>query len=398
MSRSAYAVMAAVSLRMSTIETTSTAITANSRRDAFWSEPPPLPPGLRLIQLEPVVVPRRGRGGESVFDVARLQTPSASVTLVIAFRPNVTPQGVLMVRDQLRAVIDDLRLRGGGVAGRVPSYFPALATDVASTSVVDTCVREGLALVDRRGTLIVHQGPVYVHVVGHAAVERPTRVRLFSGKACRVVRFLLAHPELRVKPQEVASGAKTSYAFAHGVLTKLEREGFVARKSPRTGFRLRDGAGLLRAWARSSERTAVRVTPYFAPNTRSEALAVAEKASRAAGVNSVFTLASALLSPEVFVSGLPHGAYVSGDVAPFEEALKLERTTPHNFLVLRADPAADTAAGGIYAFTRALVHGQGVALPQLAVDFSGVGGRGGEQAERLIDLYAKSLPPPEFEP
>lgn len=378
--------------------TVTEAMTANSPRDAFWSAPPPLPTGLRLIQLEPVVVPRRGRGGESVFDVARLQTPSATVTLVIAFRSNVTPQGVLKVRDQLRTVIDDLRLRGGGGGGPVLSYFPTLATDVASTSVVDACVRESVALLDRRGTVIVHEGPVYVHVVGHAAVERSTRVRLFSGKACRVVRYLLAHPDLRAKAQEVASGAKTSYAFAHGVLTKLEREGFVARRSPRAGFRLRDGAGLLKAWARSGERTAVRVTPYFAPNTRAEVLAGAEKASRAAGVNSVFTLASALLPPEVFVSGLPHGAYVSGDVAPFEEALKLERTTPHNFLVFRADPAADTAAAGIYAFTRTLVHGQGVALPQLAVDFTGAGGRGGEQAERLIDFYAKSLPPPELEP
>ena len=333
-----------------------------------------------------------------MFDVARLQTPSATVTLVIAFRPNLTPQGVLQAREQLRTVIDDLRLRGGGTAAAVASYFPAVAADIASTSVVDACIREGVALLDRRGTVIVHQGPVYVHVVGHAVVERPTRVRLFSGKACRVVRYLLAHPDLRVKPQEVASGAKTSYAFAHGVLTKLEREGFVARRSPRSGFRLRDGAGLLKAWAGSGERTSVRVTPYFAPNTRPEALSSAAKASRAAGVNSVFTLASALLPPEVFVSGLPHGAYISGDVAPFEEALELERTTPHNFLVLRADAAADTTAGGIYAFTRTLAQGQGVALPQLAVDFSGAAGRGGEQAERLIDLYAKSLPPPELEP
>jgi len=377
---------------------TETAHTANSGRNAFWAEPPPLPTGLRLTQLEPVVVPRRGRGGESVFDVARLQTPVATATLVIAFRSTLTPQDVLKFRDQLRTVIDDARLRGAGTSVAASTYIPTIATDVASASLLDACVREGIALLDRRGTLIVHQGPVYVHVVGHAAVERPTRVRLFSGKGCRIVRFLLAHPDLRVKPQEAASGAKASYAFAHGVLTKLEREGFVARKSPRSGFRLRDGAGLLRAWARSGEHTAARLTPYFAPNTRSEALAAAEKASRAEGVHSVFTLASALLAPEVFVSGLSHGAYVSGDVAPFEEALKLERATPHNFLVLHADPAADTASGGIYAFTRTLPHGQGVALPQLAVDFSGVGGRGTEQADRLIELYAKSLPPPEIEP
>src|ERR671930_150874 len=142
---------------MAITDTARTPPPANSGRDAFWSEPPPLPSGLRLIQLEPVVVPRRGRGGESVFDVARLQTPSATVTLVIAFRSIFTPQDVLKVRDQLRTVIDDLRLRGGGAAGAVTSYIPTLATDVASASVVEACVREGVALLDRRGTVIVHQ-------------------------------------------------------------------------------------------------------------------------------------------------------------------------------------------------------------------------------------------------
>jgi hypothetical protein len=370
----------------------------NSGRNAFWSQAPTLPSGLELTQLEPVIVPRRGRGGESVFDIARLKTPVAVATLVIAFRSSVVPQDVVKLRDQLRTVIDDLRLRNGGNSVAPPTYIPAIATDIASASVVDACVREGVAVLDRRGTVIVHQGPAYVHVVGNAAVDRPTRVRLFSGKACRIVRFVLAHPDLRVKPQEAATGAKTSYAFAHGVLTKLEREGYVARKSPRSGFRLRDGSGLLRAWTRSGERTAARVTPYFAPNTRPEALAAAAEASRAAGVQSVFSLASALLPPEVFASGLPHGVYVSGDVAPFEDALDLKRTTPHNFLVLRADPAADTAAGGIYAFTRTLPHGHGVSLPQLAVDLAGVGGRGDEQSERLIEIFAKGLPPPELEP
>jgi len=122
-------------------------------------------------------VPRRGRGGESVFDVGRLQAPSTTVTLVIAFRSVVTPRDVLKVREQLRAVIDDLRLRGDSASGGV-AYVPALATDVASTSVVDACVREDVALLDRRGTMIVHQGPVYVHVVGYAAQDRSSHIHL----------------------------------------------------------------------------------------------------------------------------------------------------------------------------------------------------------------------------
>ncbi len=294
------------------------------------------------------------------------------------------------------AVIDDLRLRSAASSSPGISYLPALATEVASKTVVDACIREGLGVIDRRGTLIVHGGPVYVHVEGHAPVERTSRLRLFSGKACRVVRILLAQPGQRFKPQDIASGTQTSYAFAHGVLSRLERDGFLTRSSPRAGFRLRDATGLLKAWVDSGERTAVRVTPYFAPNTRPESLAAAQAAARASGVNTVFTLASALLPHEGFVSGLPHGLYVSGDVTPIEETLKLERSTPHNFLILRAEPAAEASTGGIHGFTRAVPCGVGVAIPQLASDFATAGGRGREQAERLVELYAKDLPPPEI--
>ena len=41
---------------------------------------------------------------------------------------------------------------------------------------------------------------------------------------------------------------------------------------------------------------------------------------------------------------------------------------------------------------RSLPHGQGVAVPQLAVDFAQAGGRGPEQAEFLLERYAAALP------
>jgi hypothetical protein len=370
---------------------------AASGRQAFWAEPLPLPGDLRLTQLESIVAPRPGRGGETVFDVARLQTPTASTHLVVAFRSPVTAQDALLAKRQLGSVIEDLRLRATASGQGAGTYLPALATDVISKSVLEVCIREGLAVLDRKGTVVIHRGPFFVHVEGRASVERASRVRVFTGRACRIVRLLLAHPGERLKPQEIATGTQTSYAFTHGVLTKLERDGFVARASPRSGFRLRDGAGLLRAWIESGERTAVRVTPYHAPNTRPEALASAAALARAQGISFVFTLASALRPDEVFVSGLPHGAYVGGDVEPIEQALKLEKTTPHNFLVIRADAASETTSGGIHAFTRELPHGPAVALPQLAVDFAGAGGRGKEEADHLLSLYAKGLPAPEIE-
>lgn len=366
-------------------------------RQAFWAHPPPLPPDLRLTQLDTIVAPRPGRGGESVFDVARLQTPSASIYLVVAFRSQVTAQDVPVARRHLTTVIDDLRQRASATTQGVHAYLPALASDVVPPAVLEACLREGLAVLDRKGTVVIHQGSIFVHIEGRGSVVRTSRVRVFAGRACRIVRFLLAYPGARHKPQTVASATQTSYAFTHGVLTRLLREGYLTRPSPRAGFRLGNAAGLLRAWVESGERTAASITPYNSPNTRPDALARAAAAARAQGVTSIFTLASALQTDEVFASGLPHGVYLSGDAEPFEQELQLRSTTPHNFWILRADPAADTAAGGIHAFTRALPHGEGVALPQLVVDFAVAGGRGKEQADFLLSLYAKSLPPPELE-
>ena len=173
-------------------------------RDLFWAKPPPLPRACASTQLESIVVPRRGRGGESVFDIARLQTPSASALLVIAFRSPATSKDALAARDQLRTVVDDLRRRSAASATAGLPYLPVLATEVATQTVIDACVREGLGVIDRRGTLILHGGPVYVHVEGNAPVERASRIRLFSGKACRIVRALLAQPGQRLRPADLA--------------------------------------------------------------------------------------------------------------------------------------------------------------------------------------------------
>jgi len=223
-------------------------------------------------------------------------------------------------------------------------------------------------------------------------VVRPSRERLFHGKAARVVRWLLSRPGEPFKLQQAADGAASSYAFAHGVVTRLERDGFLERPSPRAPFRLRDPAGLLRAWVESGERTAIRVEPYFAPNTRPEGLAAAGEACCRAGVRCRFTLASGLRPEEVFVSGLPHGAYVSGDPGALLSALGLRKVTPHNFLVLTPEAAAEADTGGLGCGGRTLPHGEAVGVPQLAVDFAGLGGRGREQADRLLEIYAGGLP------
>ena len=191
--------------------------------------------------------------------------------------------------------------------------------------------------------------------------------------------------------QAMAAEVRAGYATTFNALSRLEQEGFVVRESPRSGFVLRDPLRLLRAWIESGERTAVAVDSFYAPAVDGWALTAARIALTESGVKGIWSLASGLLPDEAHASGLPHGIYLSGSIAPLEKALRLRRVTPHNFLVLRAEAAAETDAGGIYAYPRDLPHGPGVGLPQLAADCAAAGGRGPEQARFLLQRYAEML-------
>lgn len=373
-------------------------------RDTFWGAPPRLPEGIALERREPIAVTRAGRGGTAVYDLLDLVTPTARVPLVVAYQTRLLAGQVDKLRDRLLALAEQRRDKATAAGTKTADTLPAIATDVAKPSVVDACRRAGIAVLDQRGTIVASAPGVFVFVEGKGTVDRPWRGRLFSGKASRVVRFLLTKAAFEpvVVPrtaQAIASECDLSYVYAHGVLTKLEREGFVDRRSSHAGFRLKDPLGLLRAWIASGERTAVAVESFNAPATSRNAIAdAAKKLKDATGDVPLFSLASALDPDEVHVAALPRGAYWTGELAPLIESFGLRRTTPHNFLVLRPDPIVWTAAGGLFLVDGSRSEPVGadgfrrVALPQLAADFATLPGRGREQADFLLGLYAKRVP------
>lgn len=365
-------------------------------REAFWGEPPTWPAGLKLIRREAVVVPQPGPTGSGVYDWAELVALGEAHPLLLAIRPTVLARDVAPLKARLHAVLDEDRRRSlaaGRPLERVA--IPALVVDRATPSLIETCLREALALFDRRGTVIVHRPSLFVHVEGKGmvATARTSRARLFSGKAARLVRILLTRPHETFTAQAIAAAADTSYVHAHGVLTQLESLAFVARRSPRSGFYLRDAGGLLRAWVDSGQRTAAAVETFYAPSTRPEALARVSEVCAAVELPWAFTYASALQPEEVFVAGLPHGLYFAGDLEPLVGALSLRRSGPQNFHVLRPEAAAQTPAGGVFSALRPLPFGGGVSLPQLAADFAGLPGRGREQALSLVSRYVDALGP-----
>jgi hypothetical protein len=372
-------------------------------RDAFWAHPPALPSGLKLERREPLVVTRQGPGGTAVYDLLDLAAPQLRAALLAAYQVRLLAGHVQKLKAQLLDLAAQRRVRSVAESTADASeLLPAIITDVARPSVIEACQREGVALLDQRGTCVIRAPSIVVYVEGKGVVERPSRVRLFGGKASRIVRLLLtkvaAEPTLVPRTaQAFATACALSYVYAHGVLTALEKRGFVDRKSSHGGFRLRDPVGLLRTWIDSEERTAVATEGFYAPATTREALlAGIRKLKQRTDSPLLFTLASALEPDELHVAALPHGVYWNGELQALVEAFGLKRTTPHNFLVLRPDPLVWTEAGGILlpdpSRSEPTLEYRRVALPQVAADFAALAGRGKEQAEFLLGAYAKGLP------
>ncbi len=351
-----------------------------------------MPRGVEVVRQDSWLVPQRGPGGQAVYDLARVLLPSGSVPVLMVYRPQLLPALVPQLRRRLLELDEELRRRGSAGRALPIPRVPMLVTDAASAGVITTCEREDVALVDLRGTLLLHSEGKFIRVHGDVPVQRRSRAPIFHGKGGRLVRILLASPEQILTARELSARAQTSYAYTHGVLTQLEQDGYLTRASRNTGFRLRDAVGLLRAWLESGEKTSVTAEGFHAASTMPDALRSGYKALEEQGIHCVFTLASGLLPEERIVSGLPHGLYLTGSIEPVFQAFGLRRMTPHNFWILRPEVAAETEAGGVYHAARALPHGPGVALPQLAVDFHHSGGRGKEQSEALVERFAKDLP------
>ncbi len=99
----------------------------------------------------------------------------------------------------------------------------------------------------RRGSVRVTGGGA-IDVSGDATYSgRRFVADVFSGKALRIVRWLLIDPKRQWTLDEMVSAASASPGFVSRTFATLEREAYMERE--RGANRLRDADGLLTAWA-----------------------------------------------------------------------------------------------------------------------------------------------------
>ena len=327
------------------------------------------PTGWRLSGSIPSSCPRRVRGAPPSWS-SNLKVSDRELPCLIAYRPRLLPAQVVRLGQRLRAADAQLRLRDRGVQR---SRVLLLATESAGPGTLRVCERERLGLIDLRGTVLVPAGDVFVKVIGTEGAKREPRTPLFYGKGGRIVRALLNAPSEIRTIRAISAAVEASYAYTFDTVHRLEQEGFVYRRSPRSGVILRDPIGLLGAWIESGERTAATIEPFYARSTGVSALKRGLQRLQERGGRGIFTLGSGLSPEAVTVTALPHGLYSGASSQWLQEAFELRPQTPHNFLVLRPDPIADTDKGGIAGSVRELPQGPAVSIPQLIVDLHGMG-------------------------
>jgi hypothetical protein len=206
-------------------------------------------------------------------------------------------------------------------------------------------------------------------------IDRPRRyVRdLVSGKALRVVRWLLIDPEQAWTLGEMAAAAKASVPFVSRTFATLERDAYLERT--RGASRVRDGDGLLEAWATASAPPEERLERVSLAATAQAILNRIRDTSSAPRYALTAEAAAEQIAP--FARFVRAELYID-DPVPWDRLLDLT-PVPRGGNIVLITPADDGVFDG-------LNQAQGLAIvsrPQLYVDLKRGGGAAREAAEFL---------------
>lgn len=216
---------------------------------------------------------------------------------------------------------------------------------------------------------------------GAGTVSEPGRryvADLFSGKALRIVRWLLVDPERQWTLDDMVSAARASPGFVSRTFATLERDAYMERARGANG--LRDADGLLAAWAAAPpprDRLVSRVSLLPTPQAVLDAIRELPQAPRYALTAEA---AAEQLAPFARFSRVE--MYVD-ETEAWERALDLTPVPRGGNVDLIVPVDAGVFDGAVQAGALSLVS-----RPQLYVDLKRRAGPASEAADFLRDREA----------
>jgi hypothetical protein len=144
------------------------------------------------------------------------------------------------------------------------SYMMIILPSISNRS--STMIKEaGIGYMDLSGNVYMSFDNILIDRNGNRndRLERRTLKNIFSPKASRIIRKLLAAPGKEWKIRDLASEAKTSIGLASNEIKRLADEGFVEPK--RTSIKLVKPKELLDAWANIYKMDKGCITGFYCP-------------------------------------------------------------------------------------------------------------------------------------
>lgn len=320
-----------------------------------------------FAKVESVVRASAERGQEPDLSVT-VMLPEGRRRLLVAVKKSGAP-GVA------RGVIEAL----AGWRGSVPGAYGVFMAPYISEHTGEMCVGEGAGYADFSGNCRLAFGQVFIEQTGRANkfIERAAG-SLYSRKATRVLRVLLAGRQRPWKMADLAAEADVSLGHAAKVKNLLDRHGWIRREPG--GFLLRDPEGLLKDWAQNYRYRKNRIHEFYSlagvPEIEAGLGAVCADRNiqyALAGFSAAARLAFMVRYQRVM-------AFVDGKVEDVAGAMNLKRvpTGPNVFLMIPYDE-------GVFYDAREVDSIRITSPVQVFLDLASYRGRGEEAAEAVLD-------------
>lgn len=262
----------------------------------------------------------------------------------------------------------------------LPGSYGVVVAPYVTPRGAAVCEEAGVGYVDLAGNCRLAFDSVYIRIEGNPNPygERRDLRSLYSPRAERVLRALLASPHRPWRLQELATEARVSVGHAHNVKRFLREREWLAGGAD--GIRLSDPGALLAEWAAGYQPRRNRVREFYSADSLAEVEASLASACAERGARYALTGFSGAARLAPAVRGQRATAYVAECVDEVAEAAGLKQVSSGGNAVL-LEPYDD---GVFYGVQR--VGDDEVASPvQCYLDLVGQRGRGEEAAATLLE-------------
>jgi len=263
---------------------------------------------------------------------------------------------------------------------RVPDMYGVFVAPYISPQTAELCVKENIGYLDLAGNCRLNFDQVYIEREGNPNpfVEKRDLRSLYSPKATRVLRVLLADPKRPWRLQALAEEAKVSLGQVSNVKSLLEDREWL--KSSDAGLLLNNPDSLLSEWSENVNTRKNIPRNYYTLKNIDEI--EADLAGACEGEGTAYALTgfsgAARYAPSVRYQRVM--AYVSRNLESISEILSLKEVTSGANVTLFI-PYDE----GVF-YGKRQIDGICIASPvQVYLDLLGVKGRGEEAAQAILD-------------